>query len=303
MRWGNEPYCAHCGSENVTKRKKAIIFRCNSCKKDFTVLVGTIFEHSRLSLAKWFVLISLMLDAKKGIAAMQISRHLGTNYQTAWYSGMRVRCAMAEDITLEGTVEADETFLGGKPRKKYKQSESATALSQFSDDVKKNKRGHGTDQAKVAGMVERKGKVVLKMMESFTTRNMLAMLRRYVNMKDAVVITDGAQYYKQFDEHVRHLTIKHKKHFAEGEKHINTMEGFWSIVKSGVKGQYRSLSKKYLPYYLAEFSYKYNRRNDRKLYFEDYIKTALSKEKCLLHAHPVKPAKQIFYPPKKSKRL
>src|SRR5574337_775963 len=124
VRWDNEPICPHCDAENVTPRKKVVDrmrkYHCNTCNRDFTVLTGTIFEASKMPLPKWFMLITLMLNAPKGISSMQLSRDLALTYKTAWYSAMRVRCAMIDDEVdlLEGIVEMDESYLGGKPRKR-----------------------------------------------------------------------------------------------------------------------------------------------------------------------------------------
>jgi len=301
VRWNDGIYCAHCGStSSITKRKDSHIYHCNACNRDLTVFINTIFEHSRLPLTKWFTVIALMLDAKRGMATMQISRHVGCSYATAWYITMRIRCAMVEDIVLDGLIEGDDPYIGGAPRRHYKKAENVTSLSHVVQDGEKlnisnSKRGRGTSKAKVAGLVERKGKVVLKMMETFNTRSMLSLLKHHLQSKRAVVVTDDAKFYHKFDELVQHLIIKHKEAFAQGNVHINTIEGFWSIIKTGIKGQYRSLSKKYLPFYLAEFAYKYNRRHQPKLQFEEYIQRALDCDKCFTYAKPNKPVKQLVY--------
>ena len=114
VRWDGEPECPHCESTRVKRRRtRKHFFHCNSCNKDFTVLYGTIFEDSKLELPKWFMLIQMMLNARKGISAMELKRQLGLTYKTAWYSAMRVRCAMIDETPLlEGIVEADEAYIG-----------------------------------------------------------------------------------------------------------------------------------------------------------------------------------------------
>jgi len=292
LRWNNVPTCSHCGGiTQITKRKKSNIYHCNYCNKDFTVLVGTIFEHSRLPLQKWFALISLMLDAKQGISSSQLSRNTGISYHSAWYSTMRIRCAMIEDIELSGLIESDETYIGGKPRKSYKKNSSNTQLSQVAENpdvllISNSKRGRGTSKAKIAGMVERKGRVVLQLMDTFSTTTLLSMLKRNVKLKNATVITDEAKFYNKFEDFVNHLTIKHKEAFAKGNIHINTIEGFWSILKAGIKGNYKSISKRYMPFYLAEFAYRYNRRAKPKLMFDEFLKDALHESKCMNYSQP-----------------
>ena len=299
LRWKRTPVCSHCGGwERITKRLNTSIYHCNECNKDFTVLVGTIFEHSRLPLPKWFFIISLMLEAKKGIASTQLASNAEVPYKTAWFTSMRIRCAMIEDIELSGVIEGDETYIGGKPRKRYKNDDSNTQLSQVSSNpynlkIANNKRGRGTSKAKIAGMVERKGSIVLRLMDTFNTTTLLTMLKRNVDTSKSVVITDEARFYNKFDDYVQHLVIKHKETYVQGDIHTNTIEGFWSIVKGGIKGQYRVLSKRYLPFYLSEFAYRYNRRSRPKLIFEDFMKDALSEEKCMAYYKPLEEPRQI----------
>lgn len=281
---------------------------CNTCNKDFTVLMGTIFEGSKLPLQKWFMLISLMLSARKGISAKQVQRNLEITYKTAWYSAMRVRCAMLDDADmLEGIVEMDEVYIGGKPRKRNKLGvieDSMAVLSSVSTE--KPKRGRGTAKVPVAGIVEREGKkrVVTKVMDGLPGRDLLRMLRRYVNESNAVVMTDEYRGYNKIDEVMQHLTVNHSagEYVKDGVIHTNTIEGFWSIIKNGIRGQYKVLSKKYLPFYLAEFSYKYNRRNDKKKNFDETIEKVVSEEKCAVNYKDKKPVKQLAYPRKARKK-
>jgi transposase-like protein len=297
-RWGKTVTCPFCGSNNV-KRLKSEVKRhhCNSCKRHFSVLNGTIFEHTRLPMRKWFTLITLMLNAKQGISAMNLKRNLNTSYKTCWYAAMRVRCAMIDDCTeLQNIVEMDEAFLGGKPRKKNERPpDNVPSLSTVT-----NKRGKGTSKTSVAGIVERDGQIVLKVMEKVTTRNLMAMLKRNVNLEKSIVITDAAPAYKAFDKVVEHLTINHKKEgFTRGAVNTSTVDGFWAILKNSLRGQYIALSKTYLPLYLVQSSYVYNRRKTKINTFDEFIKRALTDEKCLLYYKPQKPVKSFVYPKKK----
>lgn len=301
-KWGNKPVSPFTGDANVTKRKDSIYWHCNTTNKDFTVLNGTIFEASKLPLPKWFMLIAIMLSAKKGISSSQLSRVLGITYKTAWYSAMRVRCAMVDDgELLEGILEMDETYIGGKPRKRgVKVDPSVANLSTVS--IQKPKRGRGTDKIKVVGIVERSGKqrVVTKVMDSLTSRDMLAMLKKYVATDKSIMMTDEFKSYKKFDEELQHLTVNHgqNQYVKDGIIHTNTIEGFWSIVKGGIKGQYVALSKKYLPFYLVEFAYKYNNRN-RRSFFDETIEKAVADGKCLVDYKPKGNVKRIANPPRR----
>lgn len=299
-KWGNKPVSPFTGKTNVTKRKGTIYWHCNDTNKDFTVLKDTIFEASKMPLPKWFMLIGMMLNAKKGVSASQISRQLGVTYKTAWYSCMRVRCAMVDDgELLQGIVEMDETYIGGKPRKRgIKVDPSIANLS--SVDNNKPKRGRGTSKIPVVGIVEREGKkrVVTKVMDSLTSRDMLAMLKKYVATDNAIMMTDGYRGYRKFDNYLQHLTIDHaSKKYADGIIHTNTIEGFWSIVKNGIRGEYQVVSKKYLPFYMVEFAYKYNNRSDKST-FNETIENAVVNEKPMENYKPTKNVKRIANPPR-----
>lgn len=299
-KWGDKPISPFTGKENVTKRKGTIYYHCNDTNKDFTVLKDTIFEASKLELPKWFVLIGLMLSAKKGISALQISRTIGVSYKTAWYACMRVRCAMVDDMELlNGIVEMDETYIGGKPRKKYvKVSPSIANMSEVSEDRKEITKSK--NKVAVVGIVERSGKkrVITKVMDGLTSRDMLAMLKKYVAIDKSIMMTDEFRSYKAFDNYLQHLTVNHSKEYVR-EKiiHTNTIEGYWSIIKKGIKGNYNALSKKYLPFYLVEFAYKYNNRS-KKSTFNQTIENAIIEDKCTVSYKPKKNVKRIVYKPK-----
>ena len=284
-RWGDKPTCNFCGSDNVRKRNKGIMWHCNACLKDSSVLYDTIFEESRLPLPKWFQLIFIMLNAKKGVSAKQLSRDIGVTYKTAWYSAMRVRCAMLDwGDMLEGIVEMDETYVGGKPRKRSDgtlRSESTADLSNvFTKTDNRIKRGRGTRKVPVVGIVERKGRVIAKVMSKLTSAKLLEMLKKIVKVDESVLMTDDFKSYKKMDKTIERLVINHSsKEYARGSVHTNTIEGFWSIIKNGIRGQYHVISKKYLPFYLAEFCYRYNRRQlDGQEIFDETIDNAVVSE-------------------------
>jgi transposase-like protein len=330
VRWHGEPQCPHCESTGVTarakmkkskrgrKRKhaekatKTPKYHCNSCNKDFTVLYGTIFEGSKMPLQKWFMLISIMLNARKGVSAMNIMRDLGITYKSAWYSAMRVRCAMLDQADmLEGVVEMDESYFGGKPRHRNSKDNVASLSNVEKDDwlgkdgstnkridKRKFNKGRGTDKVKVVGIVERgeRGRVALKVQDSLTSKDLLKMLKRYVNTDDVeAVMTDDFKSYKAFDKVVDHYSVNHSEKqyvkYIEGINHsihTNTIEGVWSIIKNGIRGQYHVLSKKYLPFYLAEAAYKYNRRDaeGKRNAFNETITNAVNDEKCAVKYKP-----------------
>lgn len=309
VRWNGTPCCPHCNSTNMLKRKKSFRWHCKSCRVDSTVMFGTIFEASKMPLPKWFQLIFIVLNAKKGISAMQLSRDIGITYKSAWFSAMRVRCAMLDwGEKLEGIVEMDETYVGGKPRKRNNRSYEPDNVANLGNVYDRNdtriKRGRGTKKVPVVGIVERKGRVVAKMMQGLTSKDLIAMLKKAVNIKQSTLMTDDFSPYKKMDAIIERFVVNHSsKEYARGEIHTNTIEGFWSIIKNGIKGQYHVVSKKYLPFYLAEYSYRYNRRmltSDSR--FNETIENAVVSDKCLTDYKPKDDVKRIVYPSRKKKK-
>jgi len=301
LRWGKTVTCTKCGSKRISPLKRQVgRYHCNSCNTTFSVLSNTIFEYTGLSLPKWFMIVGLMMNTKTGISAKEIQRNVGLTYKTAWYSAMRVRCAMIDykNIELHGIVEMDEAYIGGKPRKSYSKDKSEPNLSKIT-----SKRGRGTKKTPIVGIVGRGDKIVLKVVEKLTSRNLIAMMRDFVNTSDALVVTDEFRSYNKFDDIVNHYTIKHsKKQFVKGLMHTNTIEGFWSIVKNSIKGNYIAISKKYLPFYLVQSQYIYNHRHYRGNLFEKFLKQAVQVDKTdfMEHYKPVKKdVKKLIYKSKK----
>jgi len=294
LRWGKVVKCTYCSSTK-TKRQKSEKTRhtCKNCKRSFSVFVDTIFEDTRLPLPKWFVVITMMLNSKSGISSKEIQRNIGGSYKTSYYVAMRVRIGMLMPKTqLGGIIEMDESYFGGKARKSGKVKDNKPNLSSVA-----LKRGRGTTKISVAGMVQRKGMVKTKLIEKLTKRNLTYMLKSYAKKENSILITDGFKSYKSMNEYIERLEINHKKEFSRGIVHVNTIEGFWSYVKNGIKGSFKSISKKYLPFYLVEYEWKFNNRNYRGDEFEKYLKNALKQEKSLEYwkAKDSKEVKEIAY--------
>lgn len=291
LRWKKKIICPYCNSKKTRRLKSENRHHCNNCKRNFSVLIGTIFEHTRLPLPEWFETIFLMVNAKRGISARYMMRIMDIPYKTIWYSAMRIRCGMIENCNvLQNIIEMDEAYTGGKPRKKYSADTSAPNVSKVT-----SKRGRGTKKTPVVGIVERNGKIVLRVIERLSAKNLIAMLNQYVNTDKAIVITDDFKSYRQFDKLVAHLTIKHsKKQYAKGMIHTNTMESFFSILKNSIKGNYISISKKYLPFYLVNAAYIFNQRNFKGDLFESYMRDALSHNKCMKYYKPTGEPKELI---------
>lgn len=294
IRWGKTVKCPYCGSK-VTRKVKSETGRhaCNNCKRSFTVFIDTIFEGTRLPLPQWFMLIGSVLNSKSGVSAKELQRNYEMSYKTAYYTAMRIRVGMLlPDTQLHGILEMDESYFGGKKRTRKSPSNEAN-LSTVA-----LKRGRGTSKISVAGIVERKGNVDTKVIEKLTKKNLLAMIKRDVDTEDSVMVTDGFKSYAKLNDYVEHLTVNHsKKQYVKGIAHVNTIEGFWSYVKNGIKGSYKSISPKYLPLYLIEYEWKYNHRNLKKSELETFLKNALTHEKDLSYwkAESKAKVKEIAY--------
>lgn len=302
MRWDKEPMCVYCGSNKNYFIKKELRRRCQSCRKTFSVIQGTIFEYSHFPLPKWFMLIAKLLNAKRGISAKELQRNFVSSYKTVWYTAMKIRCAMIdENIELENLVEMDEAYLKSKKDAKN----NTPAISNVETNQPENKKLRGTRESQgiipIVGIVERKGKIVLKVIEKLSAKNLTTFLKNSINRRNTVVITDEHKSYKTFDMFIHHLTINHSKTYSEGMVHINTIEQFWSIVRGSIRGQYFSISRKYLPLYLVQAQYVYNRRDAQHDLFEEFIKRAVRDEKGLLNYQPVKPVDIMVYRKKKVK--
>lgn len=259
IRWRGTPTCPYCKSSNSTPMKKELRHHCNNCNTTYSVTVGTIFHNTKLDLQKWFLAVSLVLNAKKGISARQLARDIQVNKDTSWYMGMRIRRAMNETPELlQGIVEADETYIGGKPRK-------------FEKDPDR-KRGRGTTKTPVAGIAQRGGKIKAKKMDNLSHKKLATFINRYVDRKGTTLVTDEFPSYTPFGKKMKHFVINHKETYCDGFVHVNTVESFWALFKRGIVGQYHHVSDDYLQKYLDEFCFRLNNRGS-----VDIFETTLSK--------------------------
>lgn len=263
IRWKNGVICTKCSSNKTCKHREQTKTRwqCWNCHHIFNVTVGTIFHHSHIPLNKWFMLIALMLNAKKGLSAYQASRDLGIRRPTVWSMMHRIRKAMITDQLelLKGIVEMDETYVGGKPRKSSKKKDDNN-----DDDLPKNKRGRGTKKEPVVGAIERQGNVKIQQVgkNTLNTKGLQNFVRKNMDTSEIILITDEYAGYNNMNKVVPHLTVNHRTEYVNGDIHTNTIESFWAILKRGIMGQFHWVSKKYLQSYLGEFEYRYNRRNE-----------------------------------------
>lgn len=257
VRWSGSPTCPYCQAQQSTPVTTGHRHHCNSCNTTFSVTVRTIFHHSHLPLQKWFLAVSLVLNAKKGIAARQLARDLEVNKNTAWRMAMKIRGAMRESEQrglLQGLVEMDETYVGGKPRP--------------GASGKPPKRGRGTKKTPVVGMIERGGRVKAGVAknDALTAPKLSALVRRNVDIANAILITDEYKGYLGIKSFMPHETVVHSEWYVEGFRHTNNMESFWALLKRGIIGQYHKVSLRYLPRYIDEFCYRHNNRGQDDLF-------------------------------------
>ena len=244
-----------CEDPFITPPGKPLVGRwnCHDCKSSFNVLSGTIFQGTRIPLQRWFVGISIIMNAKKSLSSYQLARHLGISQNSALYMLHRVRAEMATEqgVLLKGIVEADETYVGGKPRKGNKRSD---------DDNEENKRGRGTKKTPVIGAVERGGEVRAEVAKDLTGKGVLSFIKQNVKPEDSVLITDEYRAYNSVKDTISREVINHGEQYVDGRTHTNTIEGFWSLLKRAWYGQHHHYQKKFMPLYIAEACYKYNHR-------------------------------------------
>ena len=255
IRFRNGAFCPLCGSTENVKRKKEnnLIGRwnCHDCKTSFNVLSGTVMAGTHKPLQKWFLAIALIVNAKKSLSSYQLARDLELTQPTAWYMQQRIRAAMASDEapTLAGIVEADETYVGGKPRKTNKK-----------DDDRPSKRGRGTDKTPVIGAVEREGNVIAQVAEDLTGKGILSFIRHKVKTEESVLVTDEYRAYNAVREYMPHAVINHQREYSRNGIHTNTIEGFWSLLKRAWYGTHHKYTVGFMPLFVAEAAWKYNHR-------------------------------------------
>ena len=255
LRWPDGVCCLRCGSLSISRIKTRKQYDCNDCRYRFSVTTGTILNDSHLALPKWFMAVLLMCEAKKGISANQMKRTLGVAYKTAWYLCHRIREAMTDvrPARLTGTVEVDETYVGGKRHGMG--------------------RGYVGNKAMVVGAVQRGGKVRMKVEKRDDKATLHGFVANHVSPNVENIYTDENPSYKGLDndpgDTSLHQTVNHSaKEYVRGDVHTNSIEGAFGLFKRGVTGSFHHVSHKHLDRYLDEFEFRYNNRKNPCLFRE-----------------------------------
>jgi transposase-like protein len=258
LRWPEGPVCPRCKSKEVNQLDtEKDLMRCSVCMYMFSVTAGTIFNDSHLPLTTWFMATLLLCEAKKGISACQIQRTLGIGgYKTAWYLCHRIRSAMAaaDKPMLDGTIEMDETYVGG---------------------VKHGGRGpHASEKEIVIGLRQRGGGLRLYHVKNTKSKTLAKYLKNSVSVDLDRIITDDYIGYpkamiKAGIHKDQHRTINHsQKVYVIGDVHTNTVENSFSLLKRGIMGTWHHLSAKHLAAYLEEMEFRFNRRKNSDLFID-----------------------------------
>lgn len=261
LRWPDGVECPRCQSKKVSRITKRNQFDCDSCRYQFSVLVGSVFSDTHLPIHKWMLATYIMCESRKGVSSNQLKRMVGVSYKTAWYLTHRIRAAMrdANPAPLTGVIEADETFIGGRK--------------------KGVGRGNLRSKTVVLGAMQRDGDVRFKVAKRRNRKTLHTFIQSVTDDGAKAIYTDDWEGYTGIaDENTRHETVNHSAdEWVRADVHTQSIEGVWSLFKRSIVGSYHQLSTKHLPAYLDEMSFRFNNRENPFL-FRDTVKRLLDAE-------------------------
>jgi transposase-like protein len=263
LRWPNGPECPRCKGPAVALQTSKDLLYCKDCDYQFTVTSGTVFHDSHLPLIKWFVATYLLCESRKGMSANQIKRMFGCGYKTAWYLCHRIRHAMKaiNDSMLDGQIEIDETYVGGKAKNMHK-----------ADRARKIQGRGGYGKEIVIGIRQRSGDLRFFHASDVESGTLARYIRENVSKDVDVIFSDEfTSYPKAVGEfQSRHRTVNHSGgvYVSSGNTHTNTVESAFSLLKRGIMGTWHKISAKHLPAYLDEMTFRFNRRKSNDLFID-----------------------------------
>lgn len=247
-RFPNGLTCIHCGHDQVWKIRGGKLYTCKACRKQFTIRTGTVMEDSKIPLQKWLYAMYLMTVSRKSISSVQLAKELGVTQKSAWFMAHRIRESCQSSGLLSGTVECDETYVGGKARNMHRAERERRIQG----------RG-GVGKAVVFGAKSRDGAVFAKVIDKADGAELHSAVRESVS-HGSILYTDQHRGYLGLNE-FRHGAVNHGLgEYVRGNVHTNGIESFWAILKRAHYGTFHKMSRKHLHRYVSEFVFKANTR-------------------------------------------